>query len=105
MRLDRLSGLAVDRQYVLRTGGERDHQIHFGAQAYMASGHRTRWSLETKRAFRRPRNVHEQVERARNFRRNEAELGHRRQEIVGAIIVIAFDAEESVAVSIAGGDQ
>ena len=55
MRLDRFSRLAVDRQDVLRTGGERDHQIHLGAQADIAAGHRPRRRGEAKGAARRPR--------------------------------------------------
>src|SRR5271155_5838344 len=105
MCLDRFSGLAVDRQDVLRTGGECDHQIHLGPQPDIASRHRPRWRGEAKRAIGGPGNIHEQVERTRYFRRHQTELSHPRKQIVRAIVVKALYPEEGVAIAVAGGDQ
>src|SRR5258708_3684011 len=89
MRLDRLSGLAVDRKDVLRACRERDHQIHLGAQPHIASGQWPRRRFETERAIGGPWNIHEQVEWARHLRRRQTKLPHPGIEIVGAIVVVA----------------
>ena len=64
---------AVDRQDVLRTGRERDHQVHLRAQPDIAARRRYR-RIERQRPLDGPRNVHEQVERARRLRRRQPQL-------------------------------
>src|SRR5260370_21682033 len=105
MRLDGLSRSAVDGQDILRAGGKRDQQIHLRPQPNIAPGHRPWRRCETKRAVRRPGNVHEQIKRTWHFRWNEAEFAHSGKEVIRAVVVMTLDPEERVAVAVAGGDQ
>src|SRR6516165_3879336 len=77
---------AVDRQHVLRTGRERDNAVDLGAQRHIAA-----WCAD-----RRPdldtiavdhRNIHEQVQRRRGFRRFQPKCFERSPQIVGAVVV------------------
>jgi hypothetical protein len=56
-------------------------------------------------AIRTRRDIHEQVERTRGDRREEAEAGQRTREIIGAIRVTVAGAQLLVAEPVAGGDQ
>src|SRR5262245_52533384 len=58
VRLGRLTGAAVDRQDVLGTGGQGDHEIHLSPEDDVAA--RRRYGLAPREVpGRRPRNVHE----------------------------------------------
>jgi hypothetical protein len=85
--------------------GKCDHQIHLGSQANVASGYGPWRRREAKRAIGIPRNIHEQVERAWNFRGLKPKLAHSGKEIVGAIVVVALYSEKGIAVAVTGRDQ
>ena len=68
-----LARAAVDGQDILRAGGERDHQVHLRTEERVAAGRGYR--LAPREApVRRPRDVHEQVERGWRGRNHDAEL-------------------------------
>src|SRR2546426_131499 len=82
--LRRLPAHPVDRQDVLRARRERHHQVHLRPEAHVAA--RCRHRLAPRQApVRRPRNVHEQVERGWRGRNLETELGESRVEVVAAV--------------------
>ena len=59
-------------------------------------------SAQDSRAVRRPGNVHEEVEGRRRRGNRDAELRQRGVQIVAAVVVMALDAEQRVALRVAG---
>ena len=104
MRLGRLHCEAVDRQQILRASGECDNAIHLGTQCHMAARCADRGPHFDPIAVD-DRDVHEQVQWRRRFRRREPECRQPGREIVGAVIVILGAAERLVAPAVAGGEQ
>ena len=62
-------------------------------------------AAKARSPLRSPWDVHEQIERTWHFWRRQAEFGHRGEQIILAIVVMARHSEESIAMRIAGGDQ
>ena len=102
VRFHRVAGPAIDRQYVLRTRGEGDHDIHFRAQPHVAARPRIGWRGEVEFTALLPRNIHEQVERAWHARGCQPELSQPSYQVVSAVVVMSFNPQEGITVAIAG---
>ena len=78
--------------------------VHLRAQHHIVAGLGPRW-VEGERPVAGPRDVHEEIERARRSRLFETELRHGGGQVVGAVVVIDRAAELFVALLVAGGEQ